>query len=864
MNFKKIICMMISVILIFGSVQVATATDNLLTSQENVYEFPTKRLMMLGAISGDPDGGLRLYDTLTRAEFAKIIICTMQEKENALSNGGSSAFSDVPLNYWGNGYIQYAAKRSIITGYPDGSFAPEAPISFAQATTIVLRMLGYTDSDLGGHWPTNYMEKALALELSVQMNYSGADEITRGDAILMVDRALLTDIKKSSGATSVASAAASSTGKTTFIESLGYTIIEDSYIITVPENDTTLAEDEVRTTSGVLKTTAKDLGKLTGMLVKLILNKDKEIVLVYPKKNYTDAVLRSKLQSLGYTVIDKCIVFSTSESNEKLGEGQVKTSSGTYKTSVGTMNSLIGTMNTIVVDSHGYIVSVTPAKVMQVIGTVISVRSDEVEYVADDKTYVERISDNTIVFSDDLPLGFSTFLATITPGSKITLYGVDRGNWSHITIDTQEDIVPFVVRSVSENTINGITYKDPSAMKVYRDGLAASFLDIQKFDVVYYNEKINRLDIYITKIVGTYTDALPDKANVKSVIVGGKTYTIGSLEAEHMLDESLGSIKTNQRLTLLLGKNDLVIGVADEVSLDYMNYAVVLSTFSAISEKIETKGKSEYKVSLFGPDGNTYIYTADKDYKDLRGEMVRLSFAGDTVALHEINDITVSGELNKTERTLGMNRLASDVKIIERIDDYNTNDTDAKCALIELSDIQRRYITESDVYTVVYANAFKDIQILYLKNVTKSTYQYGILTSRDVAGSTMRSIYTYTLDLNGKESVFANMSVGYVIPEGSPVGVIISGGQIKDMYALRCMVEDSSIDAVEEERIMIDNQIYKMASDVIVYKQSGKYWEYVPIAISELRNLKISNIKLYGDKSTNMGSLIKVIKVIGQ
>ncbi len=51
-------------------------------------------------------------------------------------------FSDVPVEYYAFGYIKWAYCRSIITGYSDGTFRPEAAVTRGQTAKIVLLAAG--------------------------------------------------------------------------------------------------------------------------------------------------------------------------------------------------------------------------------------------------------------------------------------------------------------------------------------------------------------------------------------------------------------------------------------------------------------------------------------------------------------------------------------------------------------------------------------------------------------------------------------------------------------------------------------------------------------------------------------------------
>ena len=81
----------------------------------------------------------------THGEFAKIIVTAA----DAYDYAAVSEFKDVPSDAWYYSYVSSAYKAGLITGYPDGSFAPEAPISRADICTIVYRFLKSDESSDG-------------------------------------------------------------------------------------------------------------------------------------------------------------------------------------------------------------------------------------------------------------------------------------------------------------------------------------------------------------------------------------------------------------------------------------------------------------------------------------------------------------------------------------------------------------------------------------------------------------------------------------------------------------------------------------------------------------------------------------------
>lgn len=92
-------------------------------------------MQQFGIITGYSDGSFRPDAPVTRAEFAAI--ASRFEKLTQ----GSKSFTDVPDTYWAARYIDFAATRGWVTGYSDGTFKPEDPITRAEVAAATCRLL---------------------------------------------------------------------------------------------------------------------------------------------------------------------------------------------------------------------------------------------------------------------------------------------------------------------------------------------------------------------------------------------------------------------------------------------------------------------------------------------------------------------------------------------------------------------------------------------------------------------------------------------------------------------------------------------------------------------------------------------------
>jgi S-layer homology domain. len=108
----------------FTDVKAADWFNNAISTMENG-----------GIINGYPDGSFNPNGKITRAEFAAMAIRFFQD-----AKVGPSKFSDT-IGHWAEEAIDKALEQGLITGYPDGTFRPDQPITRAEAMTIVNRVL---------------------------------------------------------------------------------------------------------------------------------------------------------------------------------------------------------------------------------------------------------------------------------------------------------------------------------------------------------------------------------------------------------------------------------------------------------------------------------------------------------------------------------------------------------------------------------------------------------------------------------------------------------------------------------------------------------------------------------------------------
>ncbi|NLB81589.1 MAG: S-layer homology domain-containing protein [Clostridiaceae bacterium] len=286
----KKLAVFIIFVMFFQSVAFAHFDD---VATDSVYHEAIGRLVSYGVISGKGNNLFDPYGGLTRAEMAKIATTVAGLGSEAVANSETSLFSDIQDGFWATGYVNIAAKNQIILGYPDGTFAPQKQLTYAEAVTILLRLLGYGTQELGNNWPYAYMAKAREIGLLDGQSSGDFDFINRANIALVIDRALLTDMNN----------AQEQTAKK-LIELMDFTVTPECIILATSQESKNLLSDEINTTLGTYKRSDDSVSQYVTRKVKLILNKDNKVVNVLPLGSEgKNVIIQSVVDTeLAYTV----------------------------------------------------------------------------------------------------------------------------------------------------------------------------------------------------------------------------------------------------------------------------------------------------------------------------------------------------------------------------------------------------------------------------------------------------------------------------------------------------------------------------------------------------------------------------------
>ena len=150
-------------------------------------------------VVGYKDGNVRPQGNITRAETAAIFFRLLKEEVRSENLSKHNDFSDVTEDSWYNTAVSTMAGMNILKGRTANSFVPQAPITRAEFAAICARFdsgraeenSGFTD--ISGHWAEKEIERAATLGWVsgyTDGSFHPDAPITRAEAMTLINRVL--------------------------------------------------------------------------------------------------------------------------------------------------------------------------------------------------------------------------------------------------------------------------------------------------------------------------------------------------------------------------------------------------------------------------------------------------------------------------------------------------------------------------------------------------------------------------------------------------------------------------------------------------------------------------------------------------
>lgn len=716
----------------------------------------------LNIMNGDENGDLALDRNVSRAEFTKMAVAASTYRNSVASNLAISPFSDVPYTYWGAPYIRVGVTNELVSGYPDALFRPENTVTYEEAITIMLRVLGYTDDDFGVSWPSGQIGMADNLDMTDGLTCGVGEPMNRYNVARLVYNTLNTNM---------------SDGTQKLINDFDVSIVENVTLISTSRDDSSIPAGEVFTDAQSYKIdddfNYENIG-LTG-----------------------DAAIKDG---------DKLIAFMPDDGDYREEEYVVYT----------VLNDLV------VVYDNGSLTNLD-------------------------------ISAATLVYDGQTATTYSAIKSGMELGDTLKVR-YDGDDISYVRYSEGELTGPITVSS--ENWYQSLGVGDYTS--VNRDGERVAISDIQINDIVYVVDSLNMVMAYSNKVTGVYENASPNKDNPTSVTVSGTEYGIESSAAFDKLS-SRGDIKIGDTVTLLLGRNNEVADVLTGSSSTAAETDVVGLLVETGTKSYTSSTLGEYTdnyITVVLADGSEREYISRTSYSGFKNSVVRVSIEDGYASVSRVRSDSISGTFDYDERTLGNNRLASDIKILDT-GTTNSNDSSVYTS-VYLQRLDGVRISSSKVlyYTT---NMYNEIDTLFLYDVTGDMYTYGIMRSLTQTSMGVSVTGSYEYIVNGTTYNYQMSSINGSLAAGIGIKLSPSASTPDSLQALTRL--EGNIDVNSSSYLTVGNKNYAIADDVQVYVRQylsdGSAYNMLPI--SDIVGNDEYSYTAYYDKLPENGGRIRII-----
>ena len=149
-------------------------------------------------IMGYPDGTVQPKGEITRAEACTIFFRLLTDSSRDYYFSKTNDYTDVNAGDWFNNAISTLSNAGIVTGYNDGTFRPNQPITRGEMAKIIANFAnlskgGKSFTDLRGHWSKTYVELAAGngwIAGYPDGSFRPDQKITRAETVTMINRVL--------------------------------------------------------------------------------------------------------------------------------------------------------------------------------------------------------------------------------------------------------------------------------------------------------------------------------------------------------------------------------------------------------------------------------------------------------------------------------------------------------------------------------------------------------------------------------------------------------------------------------------------------------------------------------------------------
>ncbi len=782
-------------------------------------------LRVLEIMVGDAAGDLALDRSVSRGEFAKLLVASSAQKDAVGGQGsGYSLFSDVKSTHWASEYIKLCLENGWMIGYTDGSFRPNDPVTLEEACTAALRLLGYDSANLAGSFPAAQLSKASAVGLRDDVAAVQGQALTRRDcAQLFYD--LLT-CKTAQGQV--------------YAATLGYPLDADQNVDYLAVAGEDREGPFLASAAPALFFTPK-VQYQDGHRVEQITWKPGTVYYTNPRQGYlwaytgrvfgkVDALAPTTAAPESVTVGGKSYALETQALKNALaarGEDAV----GVYAT---VLLGAEGEAAQIVFAEGPF--TATAATTLDYVPTTVyrdDVESQNATLAPGDIYYTSAATGELWVYTQEV----YGQIAALTPNTYApTAVTVDGKSYTLGTDEVKEALAALganatgamvtlrlglegqvaAVHAVSGPYIASGSDALPFVpATVYQDGSLESSATLAAGDVYYLDEHTKTLYVYTDRVSGKIEALTPNALAPTAVTISGKSYPLSGDALRRELS-SLNGKWTGRVVTLLFGMDDSVVGVLTGDAVETTYYGVV-QTWG----KTAADGAVERQVTVACTDGHSHTFADDTTVEWETGDLVRVDVAGGAVKVSALAARSVSGTVSRGGAKVGNTPLASGARILDTAED-------GTAVAVTAQELDGLTLSSSNVR--FYAlNAEGEITDLILNDATGALWSYGYLLEKTSQGAGLSITERYTLLLDGQTRTVTVSNKSFPVTADNGVAVRQENGEITAMKSLKKV----ELTAVGATTATAGSQTFSLADDVQVYL-GDEDDDYYAVELSDL------------------------------
>ncbi len=445
---KKIISFVLAFVLTMASVTAIAGAEE--TAETINAGEAVETIFALDIMQKNNLGEMNLSENVTRAEFVMTLYRLLNYNSRNNDVFASTAyFNDVDIYHYAAGHVENMVIRGLIRGFDDGSFRPEDNITLEQVCSVLVEAAGYIDKD--------YMSVVYKTDMLKGVSLSTSDLVMREDLSKILYNLLYAEIMVKENDTY--------TVRGEFINE----VLDIEYFDGVLDGVGGISLYNKDISEKLISVNKKEYAALfeaneeyLGYNVRCYLNKDKDALLIYPRRNEILTINSDEIYSYRervYTYYDENGKKETAELKKDY-DGILN---GYYTDDVSAMLPDYGCVKLVDNNSDGdYDVAIVEAYESYVVGQVI----DEEQFVLkntkqDGSNTVFDLGDFAkykIVNADETPASISS----INENSVIT---VCRNSNKRIKIYTSKETVKGIPQGITSMdgvlniTIDDVVYK---------------------------------------------------------------------------------------------------------------------------------------------------------------------------------------------------------------------------------------------------------------------------------------------------------------------------------------------------------------------------------------------------------------------